>query len=227
MSKLHFHALGVAIALAIGTTACDRGGDQPGRSDSAVPTAPPGAPPTGADPAVRPVPPDNSSAAPSSGPVAGAERAFVADAAANGVAEVEASRLVAPRVNTPGVKQFAERMERDHRSANEELQRIASAKGIDLPATPEGAPRDRLNRVSSASGPDLERTYIQEFGVAAHEEAIALFERQARDGQDPELRAFAERTLPTLREHLHMAQQLMGSGGGGADAGAAPGGGRP
>lgn len=225
-TNLRLRTIGVAAALVLGTAACDR--PEPVGEQTAVPTAPPGAAPTGADPAARPVPSEAEQAQaggtePStSGPVAGAERAFVADAAASGLAEVEAARLVATRTNNPQIKEYAERMEREHRAANEELQRMAMAKGIDLPANPEGAPRERLNRLNGVTGAELERTYMQEFGIDAHQQAIELFERQARDGQDPELRTYAERTLPTLREHLHLARQLQPGGageGGGAGGG--------
>jgi putative membrane protein len=44
--------------------------------------------------------------------------------------------------------------------------------------------------------------------VAAHEKDVALFEKQSTSGSDTELRTFAAKTLPKLREHLDMARSL-------------------
>jgi putative membrane protein len=220
---MHMRTIIFATVFALAAASCDR------PDESLPPDLPPSeAPPRSEAPApptdAATPPPGVASSAPAAaftgGPVAGAERAFVAEAAASGLAEVEAGRLVGTRTEDPALKSFADAIERAHRSSNEELQRIASAKGIDLPATPEGEPRERLNRLSGLSGGELRRGYLHEFGVESHRSAIELFERQASEGQDPELRAFAERTLPILREHLAMAQQLQGGGVGGRTGGA-------
>ncbi len=214
---MHPHTVCVAIGLALSAAACDSP-EQPPPPQSEAPPAP----------VTTPVDPSVAPAAQPPLPVAGAERDFVAEAAASGIAEVEASQLVAARTGDARIKAYAEQVERERRSINEELQRIAGAKGIDLPANAEGEPRERLNRLAALGGEELGRTYLQEFGIEAHRSAIDRFERQAQEGQDPELRAFAERFLPTLREHLAMAQQIQdggaatGGGGGGSGSGGAP-----
>lgn len=168
-----------------------------------APAAPPGAPGVTVPPL------------PAAGPVAGSDRAFVAEAAASGMAEIEAGRYVAARTKAPKVREFAQRLEREHAAADEELQRIAAGKGIALPGAIEGEPAMRLQRLKSLPADGLEREFLQSFGVELHTGAIALFEREAREGQDPELRGYAEQTLPKLREHQGMAQQLQGERAGG------------
>lgn len=143
-------------------------------------------------------------------PVAGADRAFLAEAASNGLAEVAASRLVASRTGDQNIRALAQQLERDHVSANAELQRVAAQKGLALPAAPAGEPAQMLARLGKLSGRELNRAFIEDFGIRAHQLAIGLFERQAREGQDPDLKALAERTLPRLREHLAMARQMQG-----------------
>lgn len=153
--------------------------------------------------------PGSPAAAAAAGPVAGSDRAFVAEAANSSLAEVEAARLVEGRTDNATIKSLAQQVERDHAAVGDDLKRLASQKGIELPTTVGGDPRGQLSRLTTLSKPEVDSAFVRDFGVGAHEKAIALFERQAREGQDADLKAFAERTLPKLREHLAMARQQM------------------
>ncbi|HZX31675.1 MAG TPA: DUF4142 domain-containing protein [Rhodocyclaceae bacterium] len=152
-----------------------------------------------------------SSAAGAAGPVAGADRAFMAEAANNSLAEVEAARLVEARTDNASIKSMAQQMERDYASLGDELKRLASQKGIELPTTIGGEPRGQLSRLTTLSKPEVDGAFLRDFGIDAHQKTISLFERQAREGQDADLKAFAERTLPKLREHLAMSRQMQGA----------------
>jgi putative membrane protein len=162
-----------------------------------APTTPPGAAPSGSAATEAPA-----------GPVAGADRSFVAEAAASGLAEAEAGKLGAEKAADAKVKAFAEHMQTDHADANAKLARIASSKGITLPSAAEGPARAQLDELAKLSGPEFDRAFLQHFGASKHQEAVQVFERQAKEGQDPDLRAFAEQSLDALRKHLQMAQQL-------------------
>lgn len=146
---------------------------------------------------------------PPSLPVAAAERTFITEAAASGQAEIDASRMMAARSSDPSIKTYARQLEREHLSANDELKRIAEGKGIVVPVIASKETRDLLDRLRGMPTTESDRTFVREFGIETHNKAIQLFEKEAREGQDPQLRAFAEQTLPRLREHLTMAQQLQ------------------
>lgn len=64
-------------------------------------------------------------------------------------------------------------------------------------------------KLESASGAAFDRAYLDEM-VKHHQMDIQEFERAARS-ENPQVRQFAERTLPTLRQHLERAQQLQQS----------------
>ncbi|MCG2578743.1 DUF4142 domain-containing protein [Dechloromonas sp. XY25] len=145
-------------------------------------------------------------------PVAAIERTFIAEAAASGLAEIDAGRMMAARSTDPGIKSYARQLEREHMSANDELKRIAEGKGIVVPAIVSKETRELLDRLRGMPAAEGDRTFVREFGIETHNKAIQLFEKEAREGQDPQLRAFAEQTLPRLREHLTMAQQLQRQG---------------
>lgn len=134
---------------------------------------------------------------------------FMREAFRGGLAEVELGRLAADRGASLEVKQFGERMVMDHGAANGELARLATEKGVTLPAEPgpqHAATRDRL---AALRGSEFDRQYMAEM-VRDHRADIAAFERAADAGQDPDVRAWAAKTLPVLREHLRLAESVHG-----------------
>jgi putative membrane protein len=69
--------------------------------------------------------------------------------------------------------------------------------------------REVMDHLLTLKGADFDHAFMKHM-VSDHQEAIALFEREAKDGKDPELKDFASKTLPTLREHLKMARKIAG-----------------
>lgn len=135
-----------------------------------------------------------------------ADRSFVKKAAQGGMAEVQLGQLAQQKASHEQVKQFGARMVQDHSKANDELRQIAAGKGMELPGEPSKKQRKDADKLKDKSGAEFDRSYMKHM-VADHKKDIEAYEKEAREGKDAELRAFAERTLPTLREHLQMAQQ--------------------
>jgi len=136
-----------------------------------------------------------------------ADREFVSRAATGGTAEVELGRVATQRAVRPSVRSFAERMVADHGRANAELAALARRKGLDVPTALEPSQQAMRDRLSGLSGPDFDRAYMSEI-VRDHTEDIALFERAAEISSDPDLKAWATRSLPMLRDHLALARQV-------------------
>ncbi len=130
------------------------------------------------------------------------------NAARSGQLELAASRLAAERAATPAVKSFAEEMLKEHTRVGDELNQLAKAKGIALPGNLSETERSLLEKVRDARGASFDREYAQSIGVAAHTQAVSLFERAANEGGDPDIQGFAQKTLPGLRNHLDMAKKL-------------------
>ena len=137
--------------------------------------------------------------------VPAADRAFAEKAAAGGAAEVEAGKVAEQRAANDKVKQFGARMVQDHGKANDELKQIASGKGLQLPTAPEAHEQQEMARMQKLSGAEFDRAYMDHM-VKDHKKDVAEFKKQASSGKDPEIKAFAAKTLPTLQEHLKMAE---------------------
>jgi putative membrane protein len=133
---------------------------------------------------------------------------FAKKAAGDGMAEVELGRLAQQKAESDPVKQFGQRMVEDHSKANDELKSIAQTKGIDLPQELPPEAKQAYDDLQQKSGHDFDQTYM-DLMVEDHQKAIDLFQQEAKSGKDPDLKNFAEQTLPTLQEHLRLAEQTQ------------------
>jgi putative membrane protein len=141
------------------------------------------------------------------------DAAFMKQAAENGHAEVEASKLAQTKARRPEVKAFAEHMIADHTKVNDELKQIAAAKKVELPAEPSVMQKGKLKMINTGSDDKFDDRYAREFGIKAHEDTIKLFQTAANEAQDSDVKAFAQKTLPSLQSHLEMARKLAGNSG--------------
>ena len=134
------------------------------------------------------------------------DEAFVKDVAAGGMAEVELGKLAQDKGSSEQVKTFGKRMVDDHNKANEELQTLAKNKNISLPTDlppNEKALRDRLSKLS---GDAFDRAYMNAM-LTDHRKVAAAFKRESTAGKDPDVKSFAAKTLPTIEDHLKLAEQ--------------------
>lgn len=140
--------------------------------------------------------------------ISGNDRHFITQASEDGHAEVALGKLAQQNGANKAVKDFGQRMVADHGKANQELAGIATKLGVTPPKQPGSKHKADMKKFSSLKGADFDREYAEHM-VMDHEKAVALFEKEARNGDAAELKAFASKTLPVLQEHLKMAQALQ------------------
>jgi len=133
------------------------------------------------------------------------DRTFAEKAAAGGAAEVEGGRLAERQAASEKVKQFGSRMVQDHSKANDELKQLAAAKGLQLPSGPDPHSQEMMAKMQKLSGAAFDRAYMDHM-VKDHKKDVAEFQKEASSGKDPQIKAFAAKTLPTLQEHLKLAE---------------------
>jgi putative membrane protein len=134
-----------------------------------------------------------------------ADKDFVMKAAQGGMAEVMLGQMASSKGTSPDVKNFGNRMVSDHGKANDELKQLAQNKGMALPADTDKEHKDAADKLSKASGKDFDKQYISNM-VDDHEKDVKEFEKESKDAKDPDLKAWASKTLPTLQDHLKMAK---------------------
>jgi putative membrane protein len=135
---------------------------------------------------------------------------FMQHAAAGGLLEVELGKIAQSRATNAQVKQFAARIVQDHTKGNEELKKVAAAKGVTLPATVERKQRKAIDELKAMPAPRFDHEYM-EYMVKDHREDIKAFDKEAKSGKDADVKAFAAKTLPTLHEHLQLAEGAQGA----------------
>jgi putative membrane protein len=138
------------------------------------------------------------------------DQSFYKAAAEGGLAEVEQGNLAQQKGQSQNVKDFAAMMVHDHSAANAKLQAIASTKGIDLPSSPSVTQMATIGKLKVLSGDAFDKSYIKGM-VKDHQDDIAAFEKEAKEGKDADARQFAVSTLPTLKTHLSKIQSIAAS----------------
>jgi putative membrane protein len=215
----HFkpQATALALALALGTAFAQTG------ASGATGTGSTGSSATGGQtaPMAQPGSGTRNSESKKDDKLSSGDRKFVETAAGSGMFEVQAAQLASTKATDPALKSFASMLVDHHTAANSELTKLANSKGVELPAAPPRAMRQDIEKLGKKTGSDFDRDFVREVGVKAHEKDIKLFEKASKDLKDPELKAFASKTLPTLQQHLAQAQKMAqanGKGGGQKDA---------
>ncbi|MFI5453711.1 DUF4142 domain-containing protein [Pedobacter sp. UC225_61] len=135
---------------------------------------------------------------------------FAGKAAVGGMAEVEFGKIALSKSTNAEVKAFAEMMVNDHGKANEELKTIATSKNIALPTSLDEEHTKKMNDLNKLTGRDFDKEYVNAM-VDGHKKTLDLMEKEAKDGKDAELRAFASKTAPIVKAHLDKIQKINDS----------------
>ena len=130
---------------------------------------------------------------------------FLKKTAEHGMAEVELAKLARDKAMRDEVKQFADRMVADHTKANDEVTALAMSNGVKLPDGVDKKHAKEKDKLAKLSGPDFDREFMRRM-VKDHKEAVEDFRKQAKAKHPNDVNAFAAKTLPTLEDHLRMAQ---------------------
>ena len=141
--------------------------------------------------------------------VAASDKDFANKAAEGGIMEVDLGQLAASKATSQDVKDFGNRMVTDHGKASDELKQLASNKGLTLPAQPGAEEKKTSDALSKKTGKDFDKAYISDM-VKDHEKDAKEFEKASKDLKDPDLKAWASKTLTVVQDHLKMAKQIAG-----------------
>jgi putative membrane protein len=135
------------------------------------------------------------------------DRLFTEAAADCGMAEVMLAEIGVQRASDSDLKKLSQEMIDDHNKMNQELMTLASQKRIAVPRAVDFRAQFCVQCLNGLARDDFDRCYAKA-QHNAHEEALASFEAEAERGQDPEIKAFANRAVPRIKEHLHKLKEI-------------------
>ena len=135
------------------------------------------------------------------------DREFIDEVAQGSLYEIRAGQLAVQKAQANDVKQFGQRMADDHTALNARLQKLAQAKGLNVPSALDKKHQDKIDSLSKKTGPEFDKAYIDEM-VDDHKRDVDAYEKASKDAKDAGVKEFAAATLPTLREHLQQVQSI-------------------
>ncbi len=138
------------------------------------------------------------------------DQQFAMQAAASDQFEIQSSQAALQMSHNPRIQQFAQHMIDAHTQTTQQLTQIATGKGMTLQPTLEPQQQKMLSDLQAMRpGPGFDRAYLHD-QVVGHTAAVQVFQNEIANGSDPDLKDFAQRTLPVIQSHLRDARRLGG-----------------
>jgi putative membrane protein len=142
-----------------------------------------------------------------SAPLTNDDKDFITKAMQDGMLEVQVAEEAAQKASSSDVKSYADHLVNEHTKANDELKQLASQKGAMAPTTLDDSHKKTLDKLTKLNGMPFDRQFSDDM-ISDHEKDVKAFEKASKNLTDPDLRAYAQRTLPALQQHLQMAKDL-------------------
>jgi len=142
--------------------------------------------------------------------VSDADREFFEDIAHANLAEIDTGKMALQKGQSKNVKTFAQKMIDDHTKAQSGLEALAKRKGITLPTETDMQHKGIATTLSALSGNAFDEQYIARVGVGDHERTHGLLTKVSKNAKDPELKAYASKTIKAVDQHLAMARKMQG-----------------
>ena len=135
------------------------------------------------------------------------DKAFIKKAAIGGMTEVSLGKLAGEKGESKEVKDFGEKMVKDHTKIADNLKEVAGKLGVTLPEKVDATHQAKIDKMEKESGTGFDSAYVNAM-VMAHEKDIAAFEEAGKETKNADLKKFIDDSLPTMKEHLDMIKKF-------------------
>jgi putative membrane protein len=136
------------------------------------------------------------------------DQQFLDFAAQTDMVEAHIGQLAQSEASSQAVKDYAQMLVTDHTNDYLALHGLAAKDNLNLPGAIDAAHnKAMIAPYHQLKGAGFDHRYVEDM-IAGHTKAIAIYKQEAADAQDPEVKAYAQETLPTLEKHLDGAKAL-------------------
>lgn len=149
-----------------------------------------------------------------------ADQKIVMDMARANMAEIEAGKMAVSKSQNADVKAFGQRMVEDHTRALADVTTLAQNKGVTLPTELDAKHKAMAAKLSKLEGEAFDREYMKQAGVADHTKVHAMLTKDSARAKDPDVKALADKMMPSVEEHLTSAKGMPMTTKGGGKTGA-------
>ena len=153
------------------------------------------------NPYLRRTPSPSATAAAKASTLSAKDKDFLVSAASSGGWEAATGKVAETKAQSDATRNLAARISAYHSQTNKELVDLAKKKGL-------GISTENIKAQQLSGGPKFDKTYLT-LMAQEHRENVKAFEKEAASGNDPEIKAWAAKTLPTLKEHLSMVTNAL------------------
>ncbi|MDB5756189.1 MAG: hypothetical protein JWR56_2617 [Massilia sp.] len=144
----------------------------------------------------------------SSGALSKGDQKILSDIAVANMAEVNAGKIAVGKTQNADVKAFAQKMIDDHSKALDDVKALAQNKGVTLPSDVDAPHKAMAAKLDKLSGAAFDKAYLANAGVADHTKVHTKLKSFATRAKDPDVKALAEKLLPTVDQHLQLAKEI-------------------
>lgn len=135
------------------------------------------------------------------------DRNFVKEAAMADMTQVELGKLATQKGSSDAIKQFGQKMIDDHGKSDNELKKLAGDDKLEVPDSLDAKHKASVAKLAKLSGTAFDKAYVKE-ELKDHQQDLNQYQQEATTGADRNVKEFAEKTVPALKQHLSMVKDL-------------------
>jgi putative membrane protein len=135
------------------------------------------------------------------------DKQFMTMAATANMTEAHLGQMAESQAANANLKTFGQTLVQDHTRAYEELHALSNKTGENIPKGIDTGKDASIQQLRKLKGAGFDKRFVQH-EIQDHQRVLAAFKREAEHGQNPDVKAYAQKLLPTIEEHLHKAQEI-------------------
>lgn len=140
------------------------------------------------------------------------DKKFLSAAADSGLAQFALAKLALEKSARPDLKMYTHQVMSDYQKANQDLQQLTEQKKLPFPSEVTLKDKAEKARLELLSGDQFDDVYITA-AINRGVEDMKTYRNESAEGMDSDVRQFASKNLPIVREHLAMIKAIRGKTG--------------